>query len=101
VLDTAGAYGLRVDGPAVGPVAGRALAADPPTLDPTRIEAIVATLLPLSYALTAVGRSLGEGDLYPFVLPPPVVDKLGFVHRVIRQAAAGALGGDAPGGPVA
>ena len=34
--------------------------------------------LPLTYALS---RSMGRDDLYPFVLPAPVVDKLAFVHE--------------------
>ena len=34
-----------------------------------------------------VNASMGKGPLYPFELPPPVVDKLGFVHRVLRDTA--------------
>jgi hypothetical protein len=37
--------------------------------------------LPLTYALNALSRSMGRDDLYPFVLPAPVVDKLAFVHE--------------------
>jgi hypothetical protein len=43
--------------------------------------------LPLTYALNAVNRSMGEDDLYPFVLPPAVLDKLAFVHDLVREAA--------------
>lgn len=35
--------------------------------------------IPLSTALNLVNRSMGAGDLYPFVLPPAVLDKLEFV----------------------
>ncbi|GAA3031535.1 zinc-binding metallopeptidase family protein [Microbacterium dextranolyticum] len=35
--------------------------------------------IPLSTALNLVNRSMGEGDLYPFVIPPAVLDKLEFV----------------------
>ncbi len=35
--------------------------------------------IPLSTALNLVNRSMGANDLYPFVLPPHVVDKLEFV----------------------
>ncbi|MCC5948745.1 MAG: putative zinc-binding metallopeptidase [Nitriliruptoraceae bacterium] len=91
VLQSAAAFRLRVDGPE--PVAGDTdvLAADPVgvALDDTDdIEPLIATWLPLSYALNAVNRSMGEADLYPFVLPPPVIDKLGFVHRIVRRATA-------------
>jgi hypothetical protein len=82
-LQTAAAYRLRVDGPEV---TGGELAADPTDVDPTTIDGIVATWLPLSYALNAISRSLGDGDLYPFVLPPAVVDKLGVVHRLVQRA---------------
>ncbi len=37
---------------------------------------ILADWLPLTYALNALNRSMGSADLYPFLLPPPVVDKL-------------------------
>jgi hypothetical protein len=82
VLQSAAAYRLRVDGPPVAADPG-ALASDPRRLEPGGIESIVAAWLPLSYALNAVNRSLGEDDLYPFVLSPPVIDKLGFVHRLM------------------
>lgn len=34
-----------------------------------------------------VNTAMGKAPLYPFELPPPVVVKLGFVHRVVRDAA--------------
>jgi hypothetical protein len=32
---------------------------------------------------------MGQPDLYPFVLPPPVIWKLAFVHERIRAVDAG------------
>jgi hypothetical protein len=87
VLQSAAAFRLRVDGPEPDPHAR--LAADPTAVDlddPDGIGAMIATWLPLSYALNAVNRSMGEDDLYPFVLTGPVIDKLGFVHRLVRRA---------------
>ncbi|MBL8447425.1 MAG: putative zinc-binding peptidase [Zoogloeaceae bacterium] len=46
--------------------------------------------LPLSRFLNSMNRSLGHPDAYPFVLADPVVEKLGFVHRLCQ--AAGGLG---------
>ncbi|MGC3981515.1 MAG: putative zinc-binding metallopeptidase [Steroidobacteraceae bacterium] len=43
--------------------------------------------LPLSQYLNAACRSLGEADAYPFILSQPVIDKLAFVHSVIRNAS--------------
>jgi hypothetical protein len=72
-LETAHAYGVK------------ALSAAPPS-DPARtpIDALLAEWLPLTYALNALNRSMGSGDLYPFVLAPRVIAKLGFVHDLVR-----------------
>ena len=32
-----------------------------------------------------VNRSMGRDDLYPFVLPPPVLEKMNFIHTVIDE----------------
>jgi hypothetical protein len=82
VLATAAAYGLRVDGATVVELA-QDLTSDPAEVDAGSVEAIIEAWLPLSYALNAVSRSIGRGDLYPFVLPPPVLRKLAFVHRAV------------------
>ncbi len=42
--------------------------------------------LPLSRALNQINKSLGKGDLYPFLLSEPVLAKLDFVARVVREA---------------
>jgi hypothetical protein len=92
VLQSAAAFGLKVEGPE--PASGR-LAADPTAVDlddPDGIEVMIATWLPLSYALNAVNRSMGEDDLYPFVLTGPVIAKLGYVHRLVRRATDGHVG---------
>lgn len=44
--------------------------------------------LPLTYALNAVNRSMGQRDLYPFVIASAVVDKLDFVHHRVGRVAA-------------
>jgi hypothetical protein len=85
-LQTARAYRVRVEGPDVEGATGQH-ASDPVALDTTDFDAIVDAWLPLSYALNAISRSMGEDDLYPFVLPPAVLDKLAFVHRLVRRAA--------------
>ncbi len=82
-LDTAAAFGI-----AVAPRATR----DPELrasigFDPYRAPdaaALVSAWLPLSYALNSLNRSMGQPDLYPFVLAPSAIDKLGYVHRLIR-----------------
>ncbi|MGF2953406.1 zinc-binding metallopeptidase family protein [Mycobacterium sp. THU-M116] len=56
------------------------------------IADIVGDWIPLSGVLNRVNHSMGRGDLYPFSLPPRVVDKLGFIHRVVTTTAAGHAG---------
>jgi hypothetical protein len=78
-LQTADAFGLSVPDPGSG---GRAPA--PQAVDGSGgIEAVIAAWLPLTSALNAVNRSMGKDDLYPFVLTPTVVAKLGFVHALL------------------
>ena len=44
--------------------------------------------LGLTLALNAMARSIGQSELYPFVLSPMVVEKLDFVHRVVTAEVA-------------
>jgi hypothetical protein len=53
------------------------------------IEEIIAAWLPLVFAMNSLNRSMGQGDLYPFVLSPPVVRKLGFIHALVQPFARG------------
>jgi hypothetical protein len=71
-LQTAGAYGVSVRGEAMAPEGD--------------FGALLGDWLPLTYALNALSRSMGRDDLYPFVLPAPVVDKLAFVHERVTAA---------------
>ena len=41
----------------------------------------------ISLFFNRVNTAMGKNPLYPFTIPPPVVDKLGFVHRVVRESA--------------
>ncbi len=41
--------------------------------------------LPLSWALNQLNRSMGKDDIYPFVLPPRVLEKMRFIHTVIDE----------------
>jgi hypothetical protein len=44
-----------------------------------------AAWLPLTLAVNELNRSVGNDDLYPFVLTPVSIDKLRFVHRVVMR----------------
>lgn len=41
----------------------------------------------LSLFFNHVNTSMGKPPLYPFEIPPPVIRKLGFGHRLIRETA--------------
>ncbi|MBF4161188.1 zinc-binding metallopeptidase family protein [Nocardioides acrostichi] len=69
-IETAGEYGLT----AVAPVAAFSNFGD----------VVTGVWVPLSVALNMINRSMGKEDLYPFVIPDPVVDKLEFVASLVR-----------------
>ena len=73
-MDTAAAFGFA---PASATIERK-------VLGPSGFDAIIEMWLPLSWALNMVNRSMGKEDLYPFVLPPPVLDKMRFIHTVVE-----------------
>ena len=82
------AFRLRVD-PSAG--RGRELAAEV-DFDVYRvgsIEPVVDAWLPLSFAVNSLNRSMGQPDLYPFVLSPAVIEKLGYMQRLLRESRQG------------
>jgi hypothetical protein len=48
-------------------------------------EEVISHWLELSYALNQINRSMGQPDLYPFVVAPMVMRKLAFVDRLVRR----------------
>jgi hypothetical protein len=65
---------------------------DRPPLGPSAFPTILEMWLPLSWSLNMVNRSMGRDDLYPFVLPPAVMDKMHFIHTVIENVTSEASG---------
>ncbi len=47
---------------------------------------LVDAWVPLTVALNGVNRSMGQHDLYPFVLNETVMKKLEFIHQLIRDS---------------
>ena len=52
-----------------------------------RSGTIVQAWLGLTLGLNAMSRSIGDGDMYPFVLSSDVIAKLDFVHRCVTATA--------------
>lgn len=76
-LDTSAAFGF----------APASATFDRRMLGPSGFDTIIEMWLPLAWALNMENRSMGKEDLYPFVLPAPVLDKMRFIHTVIDDLA--------------
>lgn len=76
-LDTSAAFGFAPAGATF----------DRRVLGPSGFDTIIEMWLPLSWALNMVNRSMGREDLYPFVLPRAVLEKMRFIHTVIDEMA--------------
>lgn len=83
-LETAAAFGMRADPEAGGDLAA-GIGINP--FGVRDIQRLLGAWLPLTVALNAMNRSMGQPDLYPFALPQPVLDKLGFVHDLVTAQA--------------
>lgn len=86
-LETARTFGLRTR-PAVPD--GDILRAKV-DFDPHRcrdINQIIDAWLPLTLAMNCINRSMGQSDLYPFVLSPSVIGKLGYIGKLIHACSA-------------
>ena len=77
-LDTAAAFGFAPAGAtAAHPLAGEA-----------GFGRIIQLWLPLAWSLNMINRSMGHTDLYPFVLPPAVLNKMRLVHKLVVASDA-------------
>ncbi len=94
-LETAWAFGLR-SRPRRGPPEVATAADFDPYAEPD-FDRIVEAWLPLTFAVNSLNRSMGQPDLYPFVVAPPAMDKLRHVHRVLRGVSGGCAGGGGKG----
>jgi hypothetical protein len=65
-------------------------------LGPSSFDTTIEMWLPLSWALNMVNRSMGKPDLYPFVLPGPVLEKMRFIHTIVDEVGAQPQSSDAP-----
>jgi hypothetical protein len=82
-LETARAFGMKVR-PRIsrGPELATEIDFDPHR--ETDLNRLITTWLPLTFAVNSLNRSMGQPDLYPFVLPPAVIAKLAFIHERIH-----------------
>ena len=83
-LETAHAFGMRITPKVATEDLAAAVSFDPYRAGP--IEQLVEAWVPLTVAVNAINRSMGQPDLYPFVLSTPVIDKMRFIHTLVRSA---------------
>jgi hypothetical protein len=84
-LETARAFGVKVR-PRVRESGDMASQVD---FDPHRArdaQTLVEAWLPIAFAVNSLNRSLGQPDLYPFVLTPLAIQKIELVHDLVREA---------------
>jgi hypothetical protein len=86
-LETARSFSLNVRPPGTAPEAG-ADEVVPAEYRSQSFAAMMQRWFPLTNAINSLSRSMGQPDVYPFVLSPTVIGKLGFVHDVIGRAAS-------------
>lgn len=83
-LETAASFGMRVRHPD-GLETGRLFDA----YATRKVLPLLEAWVPLTVAINAVNRSMGQPDLYPFVLSEPVTLKLQFVCDMVHASADG------------
>jgi len=88
-LETAAACGLtirprRSDEPMLKQAPGQAGSPS------ASFDRLIDSWFPVTYLMNNLNRGLGLPDAYPFVLSPPAIDKLRFVHDTVTIAARAA-----------
>jgi hypothetical protein len=88
-LETAWTFGLDIDPkvPNAESVVKATMDVDPFTLE--NFTDIIHRWLPFTYAMNSINRSMGQRDLYPFVMSDQVIQKLQFIHKLIRGFRSG------------
>lgn len=83
-LETAQAFGLKVRPHGVAQAEALRAEVDFKPDEAKSFEPLIKTWLPMTFALNSLNRSMGMGDLYPFVLSPGVIQKLTFIHDLVH-----------------
>ncbi len=82
-LETAYAFGLQLH-PQVAANA-LAVAVDFDAYGQDNFDKLIAAWFPVTHVVNSLNRSMGQPDLYPFVLSPEALKKMEFVHSSIRS----------------
>ena len=82
-LEMAGSFGLQVH-PELDRTGELEAEVDFDPYAALDIRAMVDAWIPLTFALNSLNRTMGQQDLYPFILTPKVIRKLGFIHDLVH-----------------
>ena len=82
-LETARSYGINVRASFTQPAQAVDLNFEPYAA--SSAAQLIEAWIPLTVAINGVNRSMGQPDLYPFVLSQPVLGKLDYVHGLIHR----------------
>ena len=92
-LETANAFGVRVR-PKVSRSPDLTTSVEFDPHDTPDLNRLVSAWLPLTFAVNSLNRSMGQPDLYPFVLSPTVIGKLAFIHERVYEATGRSAGAE-------
>jgi hypothetical protein len=82
-LETANAFGIRICPKIDNGMLEANLDVD--SYQASSIAALINAWLPLTFAVNCLNRSMGQPDLYPFILAPAVIAKLGYIDALIHD----------------
>lgn len=99
-LETAWAFGIRIDPVEVEDSAGLKATITQEPYDRLNFDRLIKRWLPLCFAVNSLNRSMGHADFYPFILSQDVIEKLRFIHEVClavgaKEATSAAASGSA------
>ncbi len=83
-LETADAFGVRVRPRHIAQAEALSIDVDVEPLHEKSFAPLVRAWVPLTFALNSLNRSMGLGDLYPFIITPAIIDKLAFIHHLVH-----------------
>lgn len=83
-LETADSFGMSIHPRGVAHASALDTEVDFAPAGAGSFQPLIKAWLPITFALNSLNRSMGMGDLYPFILSQAVVRKLGFIHALVH-----------------
>ncbi|MDF3128518.1 putative zinc-binding metallopeptidase [Kiritimatiellaeota bacterium B1221] len=84
-METAYALGVSINPQIENQTEIMTMVADADPYLPIHFEDFLQNAVALTFAVNSINRSMGQLDLYPFILHPPVKQKLTFIHNLLKE----------------